>query len=185
MSEKLGQLKVMLEEVADFDRVLALLAWDREALMPPGGNAARASQMGLMARLQHERATSAEMGRLLEDLGGAGSDIDPESDEGRLVKVAKRDYDRRCKLPESLVIDISDATSAAIPAWREAREASDFAMFKPFLERNVELNRARAEALGYEKRIHDPLLDVNEPGMTTAQLEEIFGELRRAIVPLV
>jgi carboxypeptidase Taq len=185
MSEKLGQLKGMLAEVADLDRVLAMLAWDREALMPPGGNAARASQMGLLARLQHERATSAEMGSLLEDLSGARSELDPEGDEGRLVKVAKRDYDLRSKLPESLVLEITAATSAAIPVWREAREASDFQMFKPYLERNVELNRARAEALGYTERIYDPLLDVNEPDMTTAQLETIFGELRAAIVPLV
>jgi carboxypeptidase Taq len=185
MSEKLGRLKSMLDEVADFDRVLALLSWDREALMPPGGNAARAGQMGLLARLQHERATSSEMGQLLEDLSGPESNLNPESHEGRLVKVAKRDYDQRCKLPESLVIEITDATSAAIPAWRSAREASDFQMFKPFLERNVELNRARAEALGYEGRMYDPLLDLNEPELTTAQLEEIFGELRQAIVPLV
>jgi carboxypeptidase Taq len=185
MSEKLEQAKAILGEVASLDRVLAMLAWDREALMPPGGNDDRTNQIGLLTRLQYERATSAELGRLLEDLAGDGSDLDPDGHDGRLARVAKRDYDQICRLPEKLVLEIAEATSAAIPVWREAREASDFARYKPFLERNVDLNRQRAEALGYEGRIYDPLIDVTEPGMTTDQLETIFGELREAIVPLV
>ena len=185
MSEKLEQLKAMLAEIADLDKVTAVLGWDRETLMPPGGHAGRASQLALLTRLQHARATSAELGRLLDDLAGERSDLDPESDEGRLVRVAKRDYDQLCRIPESLLIEIVNASSAAIPVWRKAREASDFAMFKPYLERNVELNRERAEALGYTDRPYDALLDVTEPEMTTDQLEIIFSELREAIVPLV
>jgi len=48
-----------------------------------------------------------------------------------------------------------------------------------------ELNRRLADALGYEKRPYDALIDLFEPGLTTQQLETLFAELRTAIVPLV
>jgi carboxypeptidase Taq len=69
--------------------------------------------------------------------------------------------------------------------WEKARRDADFAIFAPALEKNVDLNRQIADALGYSERPYDALLDRNEPGLTTDQLETIFAELKKAIVPLV
>jgi carboxypeptidase Taq len=49
----------------------------------------------------------------------------------------------------------------------------------------VELNRRIADALGYKDRPYDALIDRYEPGMTTDELETIFADLKKAIVPLV
>src|SRR5205823_5488301 len=96
-----------------------------------------------------------------------------------------RDYDLRCKQPEALVEEMSRASSEGFAAWMRARAAKDYSHFAPFLKHNVELNQKLAEALGYQSRIYDPLFERFEPGMTTAQLEAIFSELKAVIVPLV
>jgi carboxypeptidase Taq len=185
MSEKYGRLKTLLAEINDLDAAIAILTWDREVNMPPGGVEGRANQLATLSRLRHASFTSDELGTLLDDLSSASSDLDPDGDEARIISVTKRDYDIERKQPASLVEAVSRASSAGLEAWSRAKEAQDFSIFAPCLKRNAELSRETAEALGYTDRPYDALVDRYEPGMTTAQLETIFSELKAAILPLV
>jgi carboxypeptidase Taq len=68
MENKLQQLKTILAEVSDLNRVAALLGWDQQTYMPKGGAKHRAHQYATINRLSHTRFTSEEVGRLLDDL---------------------------------------------------------------------------------------------------------------------
>ena len=184
MQEKMAQLREILGEVSDLGRAAAVLSWDQETYMPRGGVRARAEQMATLRRLAHVRFTAPETGALLDDLAEATASDDPASDDASLIRVTKRDYDRSCKLTPALVTQISRAAALARPAWIEARAKSDFALFAPHLETNIDLNRQVADALGYEEHPYDALLERSEPGMTAAQLRTLFADLRGAIVPL-
>ena len=153
--------------------------------MPPGGVMSRAEQLSTISRLSHVRFTGEEVGRLLDDLQSEVAGKDYDSTEASLVRVIRRDYEQARRLSPDLVAEISTASSTAMPVWRKARQEGNFSLFAPYLEKNVELNRRVADALGYEKRPYDALINYNEPGLTTAQLEELFAELKSAIVPLV
>jgi carboxypeptidase Taq len=185
MSESLERLRTILAEVTDLSRAVALLEWDQETYMPPGGVTSRSEQMSTLSRLAHVGFTSDEVGRLLSKLEDETSGLPFDSFEASLVRVTRRDYDKDRKLSPELVSEIARAGSAAQPVWQKARREANFKLFAPALEKNVELNRRMADALGYESRPYDALIDRYEPGMTTDQLESIFAELKRAIVPLV
>ena len=185
MSDKLRRLKEILGEVSDVNRAGGMLAWDQETYMPPGGIQARAEQLSTLRRISHVRFTSDEVGSLLDDLQGEVAGLAYESDEASLVRVTRRDYDHARKLPPELVAEIARASSTARPVWQKARLDANFKLFLPYLEKNIELNRRVADALGYAKRPYDALLDRSEPGLTTDKLEAIFAELKSAIVPLV
>jgi carboxypeptidase Taq len=185
MSERLQRLKDILGEVSDLNRAAAVLAWDQETYMPPGGIASRADQLTTLGRLAHIRFTADEVGGLLDELHGEVGALPFDSDDASLVRVTRRDYDHARKLPSALVAEIARAGATARPVWQKARENADFKLFAPYLEKNVELNRRVADALGYKERPYDALLDRTEPGLTTAQLERIFAQLKTAIVPLV
>jgi carboxypeptidase Taq len=185
MTEKLTRLKEILGEVSDLGRAGAVLAWDQETFMPPGGIENRADQLTTLETLSHSRFTSDEVGALLDGAEGEVARLPFDSDDASLVRVTRRDYEQARKLSLELVGEIARAGATARPVWQKAREEQDFSQFAPYLERNVELNRRVADALGYEKRPYDALLDRTEPGLSTDQLEEIFAELKQAIVPLV
>jgi carboxypeptidase Taq len=68
MSEKFDQLRTMLSELSDIGQSIAVLYWDRETHMPPGGAEYRANQIATLTKIYHARFTSDEMGRLLHDL---------------------------------------------------------------------------------------------------------------------
>ena len=182
---KLQRLKDILAEVSDLSRAAAVLEWDQETYMPPGGVQSRAEQLSTLQRLAHVQFTSDEVGRLLSELEDELGGRPYDSDEASILRVTRRDYDQARKLPPDLVAEVARAGSVARPVWEKARHDENFSLFAPYLEKNVELNRRIADALGYEDRPYDALLDRYEPGMTTAELEAIFEELKRAIVPLV
>ena len=68
MEEKIKQLNTLMGEVADLAGVGALLGWDQQVNMPPGGVDDRGNQMALIGGLIHNRITSDEMGKLIADL---------------------------------------------------------------------------------------------------------------------
>ena len=151
--------------------------------MPPGGAEARAEQLATLNKIAHEMLTTPEIGALLDDL--AGTDFDYDSDEASLIRVVKRDYDKACKLPPALVEEMSRTFSLGQQIWTKARAEKDFAQFQDILTKIVDLNIQKAEAYGYEDCIYDALLDEYEPGMKTAEVNQVFAELKAELVPLV
>lgn len=174
-------LKDRLATISDLNAASLTLTWDRQTYMPEGGVRGRAEQLATMARIAHETLVSRETAGLLDALGG----LDPDTDDGALVRVARRNYERATKLPERLVEELSRARSLAEPAWAEAREKSEWNLFAPHLEKLLSLQREAAENLGYEDHPYDAMLDAFEPGARKAALEEMFEELKTGGISLL
>lgn len=185
MQEQLQQLKDILAEVDDLMRAAAVLQWDLETYMPPGGVEARSQQLATLERLAHARFVSEEVGRLLEDLRPLLDQEDPDSDTACLLRVTQSEYEKECKLPGELVAELARKTALAHTIWQNARETKNFSIFQPILSELVDLTRRKAENLGYTDHIYDPLLDAYEPQMKTAEVTAIFKVLKDALVPLI
>lgn len=181
----LESLRERLAAIADLNAAQAVLGWDQETYMPPAGVEARSYQLATLGRIAHEMFTADEVGELLVDAEGEASGVDPDSDDARLLRVTRRDFDRATRLPSRLVAELARATSLAQQAWKEARVEDDFARFRPHLERVLELTLEKAQAFGYEATPYDALLDEYEPEMKTARVAETFATLRERLVPLV
>jgi carboxypeptidase Taq len=53
MDEKLQRFKEMMAEVADLNTAAAVLDWDQQVNMPPGGMEARGNQLATLGKLAH------------------------------------------------------------------------------------------------------------------------------------
>ncbi len=185
METKLEELKARLVGINDLESAAALLEWDQNTYMPPGGARARARQMATLERLAHEKLTDPALGRLLDDLRPYEESLPYDSDEASLVRVTRRDYERAVKVPPSFVAQLSDHRSTTYQVWTEARPADDFARVRPYLEKTLDLSRQLADFFpGYE-HIADPLIDYSDYGMKASTLRVIFADLREQLVPLV
>jgi carboxypeptidase Taq len=183
MAEPLRHLKETLASIEDLKNAAEVLSWDQETFMPDGGAEARARQIATLRTMAHERFVTDEMGALLDRADDAlnGANATAEA----LVRVTRRDYTRARKIPSTLVTQLSEASSRAQVAWQKARAADDFDAFAPHLQRLVDLNIEKAEALGYEDEPYDALLDEYEPGLKTADVASVFDALRKDLVPIV
>ncbi len=185
MQETLGRLKSILAEVSDLDSATALLSWDQQTYMPPGGVIARGNQIGTLSSLGHSKFISEEVGKLLEDLKAYAESLDPESIDACLIEVTSRDYQKQTKIPSDFVAEFSRITVVAHGAWEEARKNDDFSHFQPHLEKIVEMKRQYADFFAPYDHVYDPLLDDFEPGMKTAEVQKIFTTLRPKQVELI
>jgi carboxypeptidase Taq len=185
MEPKFVQLKTMLAEITDLAGAAALLEWDQQTYMPTGGAEARGNQLGTLKRLIHDRISSAEMGRLLDDLKPYAASLDPDSDEARLVKVTRRDYETEARVSAEWVVAFAQVTTVAQQAWIAARAKSDFSLFRPHLEKIVELCHRYVGFFPPADHPYDILLDRFEPGMKTAEVKAIFNALRPQQVELI
>jgi carboxypeptidase Taq len=185
MSDKLEQLKTLLAEVADLNAMQALLGWDQQTYMPQGGNEARGNQLATIGKISHQKFTSDEIGTLLGDLEKEYTGTDPDSDDLRLLKVTRHNYDQATRVPSEFVAEFAVVTSKAFEAWLEARGKSDFSIFQPHLEKVVELNQRYVSFFPPADHPYDVLLDQFERGMKTADVQAIFDALRPQQVELL
>lgn len=185
MEEKLNKLKEISAEIYDLSYAVAILEWDQQVNMPPMGAESRGNQMATLQRLIHLKTKSPELGKLIEELSKAAEGLDPDSEEARLIKVTRREYEQAVKVPPEFTAKLAKLTTIAYSTWHQARQDDDFSMFQPYLEEIVEMNRQRAEFFAPYDHVYDPLLDRFEPGMKTQQVKGIFDALRPRQVELI
>jgi carboxypeptidase Taq len=182
---KLKELTAILNEVADLKYAGDLLDWDQQTYMPPGGAANRAYQQATLAKLRHIKFTAPEVGQILDDLQPWAAELDPDSDEARLIKVTRRKYEKKAKVPSEFMAEFTKTKSNAHLVWQQARQQDDFAKFLPYLEKIVALRREYADFFTPYDHVYDPLLDDFEPGLKTTEVQEIFNALRPQQVELL
>lgn len=170
------QLSAIFQRLSRFSHLSAIAGCDMQTTMPPGGSRARGEALAEMSVLQHEILTDKRVGDLIQE---AEQQSLNDVDRANLLEI-RRAYQQATLLPASLVEAKSIAGSHCEHAWRQQRPANDWKGFSANLKEVVRLSREeaqlRADANGSSR--YDALLDVFEPGMTSAKLDSTFGELK-------
>jgi carboxypeptidase Taq len=181
----LDELYGKIREVALLRSCESLLDWDERTYMPRNASEHRGNQMAVLAGIAHEKFVSPQVGELLGRLLSDG--VDPAADtlDAANVREIKRVYDKAVKLPKELVEELSRTIILSQGAWQEARAKSDFAAFRPWMEKVVALKRRVADAIGYAAAPYDAMLDDFEPGATTETITRVFSGLRNDLVRLI
>jgi carboxypeptidase Taq len=164
---------------------MSLLLWDEQTKLPPAGNAYRAEQVAHLAGLVHKEETDPRLGPWLAELSDSPLAQDPHSDAGATIRLIRRDYEKKVRIPQDLIETIARASVEGHQAWIVARRENDFPQFLPHLENLVRLRREQAAALGAESAPYEALLDYFEPEAKPDQVARLLGELGRALAPLV
>ncbi|MCU0967760.1 MAG: carboxypeptidase M32 [Rubrivivax sp.] len=161
----------------------AMASWDRAALMPPAGNEARTAALAEMSALLHRMRTDPALGERV-----ARAHQEPLDDLQRAnLREIRRDWHAATALPESLVQRREIAASRCEHAWRTLRPANDWAGFLGPFREVVALAREEAALLAEQSGLcrYDALMDRFEPGMTSATVDRLFGDLRQWLPALI
>ncbi len=185
MEQRVTAFREYVKKLVSYNQALAVLHWDMRTQAPRKGMAARSELIGVLAGEQFKLSTSKEMEEFLLELGEAGTyeKLDPITQA--TVRECKKEFERSKKIPPEKHQEFVVLTSQAETVWEEARANNDFASFRPYLEKIVQFQLEFIDYWGYQGNKYDTLLDMYEPGMTVAQLDEMFQTLREKTVPLV
>jgi carboxypeptidase Taq len=161
----------------------SIAGWDQAANMPPKGNEARAAAMAEMAALMHRLRTDPQLRDQLQR-----AEDEPLSDLQRAnLREMRRQWRASNALPESLVQRQQLANSRCEHAWRTQRPANDWAGFVENFREVLKCAREEAALLSAQTGLskYDSMMDRFEPGMTSAQVDRVFGEVRQWLPGLI
>jgi carboxypeptidase Taq len=177
------QLSATYTRLHHYQHVQSICWWDQAANMPPRGNEARAAALAEMAALMHRLRTDPALKDQIDR-----AEQEPLSDWQRAnLREIRRDWRRTNALPESLVQAGQLASSRCEHAWRTQRPANDWAGFLPNFRDVLRIARDEAALLSDQtgQSKYDALMDRFEPGMTSAQVDRVFGEVRQWLPGLI
>jgi len=169
--------------VHHLSHVSQIVGWDEAVMMPGGSGDARAEAMATLERIRHDIAADP---RVAAWIATAKSEALDATGRASLREI-ERSYARATALSPTLVEAQSRARVRCELAWREQRKTSDFEGHRPLLEDVVRYEREEAECLAERFGVspYDALLDRYEPGLKSALLDTLFGELESVLPDLL
>jgi carboxypeptidase Taq len=170
-------------DIALASRAASVLTWDQETYMPAKSLPYRAEQLAWLTGHAHRLFIGKQVGQWISDCEQHA--FPPGSAESGNIREWRRKYDRATKLSASLVENLERVRAHARAAWQQARQQSNFALFKPHLDKVLALTRQMADCWGYKDSPYDALVEGYEPGATAAQLRQLFSELRPALATIL
>lgn len=185
LEENLQRFRSISAELSTLTGIQALLGWDQQVMMPVAASEERGQQLALIGGLIYDKSASDEVGKLLDELSREVGDLDADNDLAREIKLAKHSYEQATKVPKALMMDFITTTARSQTAWIQAKPANDYASFQPHLQRVIEISREMADCFKPWDHPYDALLDQYEPGMKTAEVQDIFNALRPRQIELL
>lgn len=171
-------LEKVFKKLNDISQAKSVLHWDTATVMPSGGAEARGEQQATLSSIYHAILTDEGVGELLEKAGTKGRKLN-EWQRANLREM-RNEYKHASAVPQKLVKELVKEGSNCEMVWRKARAENDFKMLLPHLKKVVstvrEIAKLKGNAFGCDP--YDALLDQYEPGLTSAQIDPVFDDLK-------
>jgi carboxypeptidase Taq len=174
-----------LKKMTAYKEAVGLIHWDLRTGAPKNGVEQRSEVLGVLSSEVFALSTSDEMAAHIEILSSEEATGQVSEITKKALVECKKDYERNKKIPANEYREYVVLQSKSESAWEKAKNESDFASFQPYLEKLVEFNKKFIQYWGYDGNKYNTLLDDYEPGVTVEILDNVFGQLREKIVPLV
>jgi carboxypeptidase Taq len=181
----MNELRKRVARLNDVLCTVNTLAWDARTMMPSGGAETRGHQIATLKGIARDMILAPGMRDAVETALQQTSQNDHLDTDRRAAEAVAEAIEYHARIPADLLRAQAEQSALSGAAWAEARKTSDFAVFRPYLERTVALAREQADALGYVGHPYDPMVRIFEPGETAASLSSFFKTLRDGLLPIL
>jgi carboxypeptidase Taq len=182
---QLAAFRELVKKIKSYEEAVGLIFWDMRTGLPKKGVESRSEVVGVLSTEMFKLSISDEMGAFLQYLSMPEHWAELNKTDRKIITECQKEYDRSRKIPADKYQAYVVLTSKAESVWEQSKHTSDYATFQPYLEKIIAANLEFIELWGYKDHKYNTLLDMYEPGMTVAKLDEVFGALRNKLVPLV
>jgi carboxypeptidase Taq len=174
--------ELQLHEFA-YTQAMSTLYYDSVTVAPAETWAPRGKTLAILTEEAYKLSTGGEAVALLDFLSDHESELSQA--ERRIVELKQKSLRELRRIPVEEYVAYSELLNQAQNVWRKAKEASNYAMFEPYLSRIVAANRRFAALVEPDKPPYDYLLDKYEEGLTEEKCDAFFDALRARLVPLL
>ncbi len=167
-------------------QTIAVLGWDQETYMPERAIESRAEQIALLESQIHKIICSKSYIKAIEE-----ADIEErpnnwnKAEAKYYIKLIKEDLEREIKLPKNFVKEYSKAKSESQFFWIKAKQENNYSIFKPHLEKVVELTRKKAKYINPNKNCYDVLISEFDRDENSKKIEKEFSDLKDFLIDFI
>lgn len=183
VQQAVDALRVYQQTVYAYRHAMNAIYLDASTVAPKDTTAGRSKAMEILSRISYDLTADPKNGELLSYLEAHIDELDAQT--RREVEVIRRSFDQMGRIPADEYVAYSVLVTEAEDVWEKAKNANDFPLFAPYLEKIVDYNRKFAGYYNAEMKPYDALLNEFEEGLNMQTLDAFFAELRSVIVPLL
>jgi len=180
MAKTEADFLALVKQISLLDMNLSLVGWDARTYLPKDGASFRGELTAYIGAKEMALTTGPEMGAFIAYFTAHPEALDAKGQQ--VLRLVKREYDLNHDIPADDYAAYQRTVSDAQQVWETAREAQDFTVLQPYIEKIVAYQK---QFIPYwqngQATPYDVLLDQYEPGMTVAQLDPIMETLKAGI----
>jgi carboxypeptidase Taq len=183
-----NKLLTRIKDLIVLHSTQSIIHWDMETMMPPRAIELRSHQLALLSRIEHKMSISPEIGRLIKRIKSSSDYETFDQIQKRNMYLIEKNYEEQTHLPGKLIAETTKQQVLTVNSWKKAKSKKDFGLFKPDLEKLVELNKKIAEILMKVKKSSSPynaLIDNYEPKTNTQIIDKVFSQLQSGLKNLL
>ena len=181
MSETIQKLRALEKRMFAYQYAMSLIETDEATVAPSGGEEGRGEALEILSSALYDLIAGDDLPRLLH--AAEQEDLDEQS--AAEVRELRRQNDQLTKVPAAEYAAGTRLMANSRVAWHKAKQANDFSLFAPWLEKLVDNRRRWADYFMPGQDALATWLDQNQEGLTVAETDRFFASLREAIVPLL
>lgn len=186
MSEVFEMLQPYLDKSYALRTALTLINLDNSTLAPKNAIEFTSKAIGVLAKENYNTLINPEVKQLLETLSSEEEQAKLSINEKAIVRELKKTFRDMELIPVDEFQAYQMLIAKSDSVWQEAKNTNNFGMFAPVLEEIISYNKKFASYKQKEgQKLYDVLLDDYEEGFTMEILDDFFGKLRDALVPVV
>ena len=185
MEQLLKDFKEYLKKMRIYAHASNMFYWDLRTAAPRKSLESKLDAMSFFSTEIFRMNTSDEYGEMLEKLSQPENFAQLDTGMQTTIKRYYKEYQRFKRVPEEFYTEFVTATARSEKAWEDAKEAGDYSLFAPHLEKMITMTK---QYVAYEEPDKDPyevLLDNYENGMDSKTIDRIFSELKDGLLPLL
>lgn len=173
------------KRIQDLMYVLNLLNWELRVCAPKDSKEHLIDVISNYEAQVFELMTSDEYINIIERATNSSAYLELSFEEQRSIEYLKNRYYKNKKVPSDFYEEYSKQKNITNQKWEEARSTNDYTIYKPYLYKMIDMTKEYYTYIDNTRPLYDVMLDEYEMGMTTNEIDKLFNDLKRELIPLI
>lgn len=182
---KLEKLRKYQKEIFDLQHCINVIGWDLRISTPRDEKEEVIDLISGLEDKLFKSQTNNDYEILLK--GAIESDEFKELSlsEQRYINNLLKNYYKKVNVPNDFYIEYTEFLHKSTIVWEEAKKNNDYNIFKPYLEKVIELTKKYYSYINFNGDLYDVMLNEYEAGLTSDDIDKLFSELKEKILPII
>jgi carboxypeptidase Taq len=174
-----------LKQINDLQYTINILDWDLRVNSPEDAKDALIDLISDYELKLFKLEKSKKYETLLKDCIASIEYKALDEAEQRCIKILLKNYEKNASIPDKVYQEYVKLSSKTNHVWESAKEKDDYETFKPYLKKLIEATKKLYSYKSDKKNIYDAMLEDYQEGMTTKEIDPLFDEIKKALIPLI